>query len=753
MNISDICTSKVFFICIGIALLCISFASATVYLKDGIVLEETEEDTLIADYLAMNEEPQRIILFTDPNCGSCQKLRPWIELFVQVYPGIIEEYDITLAENKEILNECKIAFSHARLLTPSIFVEGVDGSGFVLEGVASIELYLEPLVLGMYDVDAAEMPEILWSEEDQAWVSETDDGSVMLFTDEGWVFETDDGVAMLFTDEGWVSETEEPAMLWNEKSVVPAFGIGTFMVEDGAAMEWSPSPTRASKQSFAAGDTVKSTVNTFVFGTFSIDSAGGVNSFDSANNFNQFSTEEFNAINERGFVSPLIEPLSTFASSVDTASYSLVRAKLSRGERVSPDMVRIEEFINYFTYDYPQPTDGAPLAISAELGYCPWAKDHLLLQIGVQAEKVDMSDAPPSNLVFLIDVSGSMQSSDRLGLVRQSFMLLTENLRDIDRVSIVTYAGSEATLLDGVSGEDKAKIMSVIESLEAGGITNGAGGIEAAYDCAERNFITGGINRVILATDGDFNVGITSAGELSRLISEKRDTGVFLSVLGYGMGNYKDNKMETLAKDGNGNAYYIDSLLEARRVLIEQMGATLNTIAKDVKLQVEFNPNGVKAYRLLGYENRMLNAEDFNDDSVHAGAIGSGHSVTALYEIIPAGSDEEVPGLDLKYQKRSTTPSDELLNIAVRYKLPDEDESSRIDHPVTLAELRAIPSDNMLWACAVAEFALSLRQPIFAPDASIEGALELARSADYRSDPYRAELVEMIKFLADSADL
>jgi len=475
--------------------------------------------------------------------------------------------------------------------------------------------------------------------------------------------------------------------------------------------------------------------------------------FSGSPNFNSFNTEEYNVINDRGFVSPLVEPLSTFASSVDTASYSLVRAKLRKGEPVLPDMVRIEEFINYFKYDYPKPSDGAPLAISAELGYAPWAKDHLLLQIGVQAEEIDMSNAPPANLVFLIDVSGSMKTPDRLGLVRQSFMLLTENLRDTDRVSIVTYAGTDETLLDGVSGEDKALIMSVIESLEAGGSTYGSGGILAAYDCAERNFIQGGINRVILATDGDFNVGITNAGELSRLISEMRDTGVFLSILGYGMGNYKDNKMEILAKDGHGNAYYIDSLLEAERVLIEEMGATLNTVAKDVKLQVEFNPAGVKAYRLLGYENRMLNAQDFNDDSIHAGAVGSGHSVTALYEIIPAGSSEEIPGIDLKYQERITMPSDELLNIAVRYKLPDGDESSRIDYPVTLAELRATPSDNMLWASAVAELGLSLRQSTFAPGASIRGALELARSADYRTDPYRAELVEMLESLVKSADL
>ena len=454
-----------------------------------------------------------------------------------------------------------------------------------------------------------------------------------------------------------------------------------------------------------------------------------------------FNTEEYNKINERGFVSPAAEPLSTFASSVDTASYSLARGKLSRGEEVTPDMVRIEEFVNYFKYDYPAPKGDAPLAVSAELGECPWAKDHLLLQVGVQAEKIDLANAPPSNLVFLIDVSGSMQMPGKLGLVRQSFLMLAENLRDKDRVSIVTYAGTEDTLLDGVSGANKTEIMSVIESLEAGGSTNGAGGIEAAYKCAERSFIEGGVNRVILATDGDFNVGVTSEGALSRLISQKRGTGVFLSVLGYGMGNYKDNKMEALAKDGNGNAYYIDSLLEARRVLVEQLGGTLNTVARDVKLQVEFNPAGVKAYRLLGYENRMLRAEDFADDKVDGGEVGSGHSVTALYEIIPAGSDEEVPGLDLKYQERIPVPSNELLNIAVRYKLPDGDKSSLIEHPVTLADKKAAYSNNMLWASVVAEFALYLRQSQFAPEVSITRALARARTAESEPDAYREELI------------
>lgn len=458
-----------------------------------------------------------------------------------------------------------------------------------------------------------------------------------------------------------------------------------------------------------------------------------------------FNTEEYNKITERPFVSPLVQPLSTFATSVDTASYSLVRGKLNKGETISPDMVRIEEFVNYFKYDYTFPTEGVPLAINVELGDCPWAEGHLLLQVGVQAEEIDMANAPPCNLVFLIDVSGSMDSPDKIGLIRQSFLLLTENLREIDRVSIVTYAGYTTTLLDGVSGAEKTRITSVIESLMAGGSTAGAGGIQAAYACAERNFIEGGINRVILATDGDFNVGITSQGDLSRLISEKRNKNIFLSVLGYGMGNYKDNKMETLAKDGNGNAYYIDSILEARRVLVEQVGGTLNTVAKDVKIQVEFNPDAVKAYRLLGYENRMLNSTDFDNDSVDGGEIGSGHSVTALYEIIPAGSDEEVPGLDLKYQTLVLIPSDDLLNIAVRYKLPDENESKLIERAVTISDKKETPSANMLWASAVAEFALVLRQSQFAPAASATNAYLRATSFAYDFDPYRVEFVKLLE--------
>jgi Ca-activated chloride channel family protein len=457
-----------------------------------------------------------------------------------------------------------------------------------------------------------------------------------------------------------------------------------------------------------------------------------------------FDAEEYNTIRERGFVSPLVSPLSTFSSGVDTASYSLVRAKLKAGHKITPDMVRLEEFVNYFSYDYPEP-QGAPLSLGAELGACPWNSDHMLMMIGMQAAAVDMADAPPSNLVFLIDVSGSMNSPDKLGLVRRSFMLLTENLRDTDRVSIVTYAGSESTLIDGASGEDRAKIMSVIESLESGGSTNGVGGINAAYDCAERNFIEGGINRVILATDGDFNVGVTSEGELSRLIANKRKTGVFLSVLGYGMGNYKDNKMETLAKDGNGNAYYIDSILEARRVLVEQLGSTLITVAKDVKLQVEFNPASVKAYRLLGYENRMLNAEDFENDAVDAGEVGSGQSVTAIYEIIPASSDEEVPGIELQYQTVTPVASDELLTVSLRYKLPDSDTSELISRAVTLGDAAAVPSDNLLWASAVAQLALALRQSEYAEKASVAGALTLARQANYRDNPYRAELVELLQ--------
>lgn len=459
------------------------------------------------------------------------------------------------------------------------------------------------------------------------------------------------------------------------------------------------------------------------------------------------STEDTHPIVENAFISPRIEALSTFSINVDTASYSRIRAKLRSGQTVSPDAVRSEEFLNYFRYDYPKPTDGEPLAVNAEIGACPWNENHRLFRLGLQAEEIDMKDAPPSNLVFLIDVSGSMEASNKLGLVRKAFSLLIENLRPQDRISIVIYAGSEATLADGVSGEEKMKLQSIVGSLTAGGSTNGAGGIEAAYACARRNFIEGGINRILLATDGDFNVGVSSDGELSRLISEKRESGVFLSVLGFGMGNYKDDKMETLSKDGNGNAYYIDSSLEAKKVLIEQMGGTLNTVAKDVKLQLEFNPAAVKAYRLIGYENRQLPAAAFADDSVDAGEIGSGHSVTALYEIIPADSDEEVPGIDLKYQKAETLPSDDILTVSLRYKNPDEDESKLITRVVTQEDELKTPSDNMRWASAVAAFTLVLRQSEYAPDLAVGDALALATSANYKSDPYRAEFVEILKFL------
>ncbi|MDR1111180.1 MAG: VWA domain-containing protein [Deltaproteobacteria bacterium] len=457
-------------------------------------------------------------------------------------------------------------------------------------------------------------------------------------------------------------------------------------------------------------------------------------------------TEEYAAINETGFTSPIINPLSTFSINVDTASYSLVRAKLAKGDKITPDMVRLEEFVNYFSYHYPEPADSEPIAVSTMLSSCPWNGSRNLLQIGLSTKDLDMSKAPPSNLVLLLDVSGSMDSPDKIGLLRKSFALLVENLRVSDRISIVVYAGNEATLLDGATGAERAKILEVINSLYAEGSTHGEAGIRAAYGLARKNFIKGGINRILLATDGDFNVGISSEGDLARFIGTMRDSGVYLSVLGFGMGNYKDNKMEALSKNGNGNMYYIDGLLEAKKVLVEQMGATLNAVADDVKVQVEFNPSSVKAYRLLGYEHRRLAAEDFANDRVDAGEIGSGHSVTALYEIIPSDSDEEVPELELKYQKKPVTQkSADLGSVAIRWKDPGSSQSRLAEHRVLNGSFLDNPPDDFRWAAAAAELALVLGESRYAPKATLNGALKMAKSTDYKEDEYRREFVALLE--------
>lgn len=466
-----------------------------------------------------------------------------------------------------------------------------------------------------------------------------------------------------------------------------------------------------------------------------------------------WNTEEYNSIRELGYKSVMNEPLSTFSADVDTASYSNLRRMIEDGyslENIPQGAVRIEEMLNYFSYDYNLPKGKEPFGVTAVMGDCPWNEDARLLQIGLKTEEIDFSEAPDSNLVFLFDVSGSMYSDDKLPLLQRSFALLVEELTEKDRVSIVTYAGSDEVVLDGVRGDDKSTILEALEALEAGGSTNGAEGIQTAYRLAEKYFIEGGNNRVILATDGDLNVGVTSESELDELITEKKESGVFLSVLGFGTGNIKDNKMETLADRGNGNYAYIDSLGEAKKVLVEQMGATLVTVAKDVKLQVEFNPAYVKGYRLLGYENRMLQTEDFDDDTKDAGEIGAGHMVTALYEIIPVDSKQEIPQTELKYQDKQDgagVENGEWLNLKIRYKAPESDKSELCTYPVTEEAYMEQPTEDFYFAAAVAEFGLLVRDSEYKKDASFENVRELLKKVDTEADEYKDEFVYLVKKL------
>ncbi len=466
----------------------------------------------------------------------------------------------------------------------------------------------------------------------------------------------------------------------------------------------------------------------------------------------EWNTEEYNSIREMGFQSVANAPLSTFSADVDTASYSNLRRMIEQGcsmEQIPAGAVRIEELLNYFSYDYNLPKGKEPFGVTAVMGDCPWNSDARLLQIGLKTEEIDFGEAPDSNLVFLLDVSGSMYSQEKLPLLQRSFGLLAEELTEKDKVSIITYAGSDTIVLEGVSGDEKEKIREALDSLEASGSTNGAGAIESAYRLAEQYFIEGGNNRIILATDGDLNVGASSESELEKLVTQKRKSGVYLSVLGFGMGNIKDNKMETLADKGNGNYAYIDSLKEAKKVLVEQMGATLVTVAKDVKLQVEFNPAYVKGYRLLGYENRMLAAEDFDDDTKDAGEIGAGHMVTALYEIIPVDSAQEIPETDLKYQEKqgAGVENGEWLNLKVRYKDPDSDRSELCTYAVTEEAYSEQPSEDFYFAAAVAEFGLLVRDSEYKKDASFENIRNLLKKVDTGADEYQDEFEYLVRQL------
>ncbi len=472
--------------------------------------------------------------------------------------------------------------------------------------------------------------------------------------------------------------------------------------------------------------------------------------------FVDHNTESYDRIYENEFLEALSNPLSTFSIDVDAASYSNTRRFLNDGYLPPPDAVRIEEFINYFSYEYPQPDDGMPFSITTEISECPWENKHKLLHIGLQGKNVPMEDIPPGNLVFLLDVSGSMDRPAKLPLLKSAFKLLVKQLRDEDRVAIVVYAGASGLVLSSTPGSQKETIINAIESLYPGGSTAGAAGIQLAYEIAKKNFIKGGNNRVILATDGDFNVGVSGDGELVRIIEEKREQGVFLTVLGFGTGNLKDSKMEKLADKGNGNYAYIDNLMEARKVLVNELGGTLFTIAKDVKIQLEFNPARVLAYRLIGYENRMLKKEDFNDDKKDAGEIGSGHTVTAIYEIIPIGADVKLSDVDdLKYQRTRIDPaayeSADLLTVKFRYKKPDGDKSKLIIVSVPDQEMKlAKSSDNFRFSAAVAEFGMLLRDSKFKGDADYDQVIELASGARGEdSEGYRVEFIRLVKLSKD----
>ena len=469
----------------------------------------------------------------------------------------------------------------------------------------------------------------------------------------------------------------------------------------------------------------------------------------------EWDTEEYDKVKEQGFIAVANQPLSTFSVDVDTASYSNIRRMIEDGyllDEIPEGAVRIEEMLNYFSYDYKLPNGEEPFGVTTVMGDCPWNEDAKLLQIGLKTEEIDFSEAPDSNFVFLLDVSGSMNSSDKLPLLQKSFALLTEQLTEKDRVSIVTYAGNDAVVLEGADGSEKKKIVDALEALEASGSTNGSAGIETAYDLAEEYFIEGGNNRVVLATDGDLNVGVTSESELEELISEKKESGIFLSVLGFGTGNIKDNKMETLADCGNGNYSYIDSFGEAKKVLVEELGATMVTVAKDVKLQVEFNPAYVKGYRLIGYENRVLSAQDFADDTKDAGEIGAGHVVTALYEIVPKDSKQEIDEVELEFQNEETAgiENGKWMTLKIRYKEPEGEESKLCTYPIDESSYMETPSEDFYFAAAVAEFGLLLRDSEYKGKASFDNVESLLKKVDTSEDEYKDEFSYLVRKLARS---
>jgi len=465
-----------------------------------------------------------------------------------------------------------------------------------------------------------------------------------------------------------------------------------------------------------------------------------------------FHTEEYDRIYEKGFLDPGSNPLSTFSIDVDTASYSNMRRFIHDSKLPPKDAIRMEELINYFSYQYPQPQGEHPFSVSTEVSVAPWNPEHRLVHLGIQGRKISSESRPQSNLTFLVDVSGSMGFPNKLPLLKRSLRLLVNELDHNDRVAIVVYAGAAGLVLPSTPGNEKATILEALDQLKAEGSTAGGAGIQLAYSIAKEHFLQGGNNRVILATDGDFNVGVSSDAELVRMIEEQRKYGIFLTVLGFGTGNYKDSKMEQLADKGNGNYAYIDTIREARKVFVNEITSTLVTIAKDVKIQVEFNPARVKAYRLLGYENRRLAKEDFNDDTKDAGELGAGHSVTALYELIPTDSSEATQSVDpLKYQKTELTKpaldTEEMMTVKLRYKSPSSNESILLARTVNDDGLSiGDTSQDFRFSASVAEYGLLLRNSEFKGAANFDQVLELAETSQGAdSEGYRGEFIQLVK--------
>jgi Ca-activated chloride channel homolog len=535
---------------------------------------------------------------------------------------------------------------------------------------------------------------------------------------------------------------QTPLVIRDTPAVIADSTVSVLNKAEAPEMLFNMGDAKAKSYKWSGNATMNYNASPGYFGTTSPLSTGA--DYDA-------NTEEYDGFADNAYKEVRVNPLSTFSADVDAASYSNVRRFLQNGQMPGKDAVRIEEMINYFDYDYPQPKSDDPFSITTEMADCPWNPKHKLVHIGLQGKKIDLQNLKPSNLVFLIDVSGSMQDANKLPLVKKSLRLLVENMGRKDIISIVTYAGSSGVILPPTPAYKKDEIIGIIENLEAAGSTAGSAGIETAYKLAKDNFLSGGNNRVILATDGDFNVGISNNTQLENLIVEKRNQGIFLTVLGYGMGNYKDNRLEMLADKGNGNYAYIDNLMEAQKVLVNEMGATLHTIAKDVKLQVEFNPAKVYAYRLVGYENRVMKNEDFNDDTKDAGEMGAGHNVTALYEIVPIGEKVDLPKVDdLQYQKNESTgtfASTDALTIKLRYKEPEGTESKLLSQTVSyISRNYNDASETFRFSASVAEWGMLLRNSYYKGNATYDHVLAMAQNSKGKDEKgYRSEFIRLIE--------